>query len=75
MHQLDKLALYLPQVRALDLSSNPISSVKELNNLLGSGKNLTASGTLKGLVELKLNECLFREKMLQDKEGGEQYQS
>lgn len=76
--QLDKLAHSLPHLRALDLSNNPVKNINELDVLLARGEkkgNATAgAGSLKSLVELKLNGCTFRENLLGQENGEEKYQ-
>ncbi|WWC94780.1 hypothetical protein V866_001629 [Kwoniella sp. B9012] len=71
--QLSKLPLTLPDIRALDLSGNPIKNIGELDNLRAAGekkgKATAGAGSLKSLVEIKLNGCFFREKMLQQPDG------
>jgi nuclear RNA export factor len=78
LNQLSRLPLSLPYLRALDLSDNPIHSVKELDELLAAsekkGKANTGLGGLKNLIELKLNGCAFREQTLQKPSGDELYQ-
>lgn len=77
MGQLNKLAHSLPYVRALDLSNNPFAHFSELDSLLApgerKGKASLGIGSLKGLIELKLNDCPVREKTLQTR-GDEAYQ-
>nr|XP_019044229.1 nuclear RNA export factor 1/2 [Kwoniella bestiolae CBS 10118]OCF23159.1 nuclear RNA export factor 1/2 [Kwoniella bestiolae CBS 10118] len=71
--QLSKLPLTLPDIRALDLSGNPIKNIGELDNLRAAGekkgKATSGAGSLKSLVEIKLNDCFFRERMLQQPDG------
>lgn len=78
LHQLSKLPICLPFIRALDLSNNPIAKSDELKHLqsLGEqkGKASSAAGSLKSLVELKLEGTKFREEMLQRPDGGQKYQ-
>ncbi|OXC70687.1 hypothetical protein AYX13_00667 [Cryptococcus neoformans] len=73
LKQLEKLPIWLPDIRALDLSGNPINHISELDNILASGekkgKANAGMGSLKSLVELKLNDCLFREKTLARPDG------
>nr|KIR88407.1 nuclear RNA export factor 1/2 [Cryptococcus tetragattii IND107] len=73
LKQLEKLPIWLPDIRALDLSGNPINHISELDNILASGekkgKANAGMGSLKSLVELKLNGCLFREKTLARPDG------
>jgi nuclear RNA export factor len=67
----------LPYLRALDLSNNPISRINELDELLAAGekkgKASVGAGSLKSLIELKLNGCKFREEMLLKPDGAETY--
>ena len=78
LHQLERLPYSLPHLRALDLSDNPIRHIGELDELLAEGerkgKATAGIGSLKSLTELKLNGCLFREKMLANANGAETYQ-
>ena len=78
LKQLDRLPFFLQHIRALDLSNNPVRSVAELDVLLARGEkkgNATGGfGSLKSLIELKLNGCEFREKILQEPKGAETYQ-
>lgn len=78
LHQLSKLPICLPYIRALDLSNNPIAKSDELKHLQSpgeqKGKASSAAGSLKSLVELKLEGTKFREEMLQRPDGGEKYQ-
>nr|XP_019010256.1 nuclear RNA export factor 1/2 [Kwoniella pini CBS 10737]OCF49037.1 nuclear RNA export factor 1/2 [Kwoniella pini CBS 10737] len=73
LSQLSKLPLTLPDIRALDLSGNPIRSINELDHLRAAGekkgKANAGAGSLKSLVEIKLNDSPFREKMLQQPDG------
>ncbi|ODO05700.1 hypothetical protein I350_04760 [Cryptococcus amylolentus CBS 6273] len=73
LKQLEKLPFWLPDIRALDLSDNPINHIAELDNILASGekkgKANAGMGSLKSLVELKLNGCAFREKTLAMQDG------
>ncbi|RXK37779.1 hypothetical protein M231_04935 [Tremella mesenterica] len=77
--QLIRLPHSLPHIRAIDFSDNPINSFHELSLLAGpgdsKGKALNSHGSLKALVELKFNGCLFREAALKEEGGGEKYQS
>lgn len=77
MSQLNKLAHSLPHVRALDLSNNPFTSFSELDFLLApgerKGKASLGIGSLKSLIELKLNGCPVRENTLKNR-GDEAYQ-
>jgi len=76
--QLDKLPWALPHLRALDLSGNPIRRTVELDHLLApgekKGKANAGSGSLNSLIELKLNDCLFRDQILAGPTGAENYQ-
>ena len=78
LHQLSRLPMCLPHLRALDLSNNPIRKVNELDELLAEGerkgKATAGVGSLKSLTELKMNGCLFREQMLAHANGAETYQ-
>jgi nuclear RNA export factor len=62
----------------LDLSNNPIRSASELDNILAEGekkgKATAGIGSLKSLIELKLNDCSFREAVLAKDGGAETYQ-
>ncbi|KAK8853149.1 hypothetical protein IAR55_003850 [Kwoniella newhampshirensis] len=73
LRQLEKLPMWLPHIRALDLSRNPIRSFNELDNIRAAGekkgKANAGAGSLKSLIELKLNDCQFREKTLQQPDG------
>lgn len=75
---LDRLAFSLPHLQALDLSQNPIQRVVALDSLLGAsekkGKANAGAGSLNNLIELKLNDCTFRETMLAAANGAETYQ-
>lgn len=75
---LSQVPRFLPNLRALDLSENPIREASALDQLLGQnekkGKLVSAKGSLKSLIELKLNGCFFREKTIQEPNGGEKYQ-
>lgn len=76
--QLSRLPLCLPYIRALDLSDNPIPRSDELKHLQSAGeqkgKASTGAGSLKSLVELKLNGVAFRETLLTKPNGAESYQ-
>jgi nuclear RNA export factor len=65
-------------IRALDLSNNPIHSKDELKHLQSAGeqkgKASTGSGSLKSLIELKLEGVKFREELLKQPNGGDIYQ-
>ncbi|TXT05944.1 hypothetical protein VHUM_03705 [Vanrija humicola] len=78
LHQLAKLPLCLPHIRALDLSNNPIAKSDELKHLQSAGeqkgKASTGAGSLKSLIELKLNGVRFREETLQRPDGADIYQ-
>lgn len=78
LHQLAKLPLCLPHIRALDLSNNPIAKSDELKHLQSAGeqkgKASTGAGSLKSLTELKLNGARFREETLQRPNGADLYQ-
>ncbi|WVQ84306.1 hypothetical protein IAT38_006458 [Cryptococcus sp. DSM 104549] len=73
LRQLEKLPICLPDITALDLSDNPIGSFSELDHILAQGekkgKANAGMGSLKRLVELKLNGCDFREKALAQPDG------
>lgn len=77
LSQLSKLAHALPYIRALDLSNNPFTHFSELDHLLASaekkGKASSGIGSLKSLIELKLNDCPVREQTL-TKRGDDAYQ-
>nr|ODN94037.1 nuclear RNA export factor 1/2 [Cryptococcus depauperatus CBS 7841] len=77
LRQLDRLPFWLPDIRALDLSGNPVKHIVELDHLLASGekkgKANAGMGSLKSLVELKLNDCTFREVALTQQDGDAQY--
>ncbi|WRT70302.1 uncharacterized protein IL334_007300 [Kwoniella shivajii] len=77
LFQLQRLPLTLPDIRALDLSGNPIKHISELDHLRAAGekkgKANAGAGSLKSLVEIKLNDSPFREKMLQQPDGAEMY--
>ncbi|WWC91628.1 uncharacterized protein L201_006574 [Kwoniella dendrophila CBS 6074] len=77
LDQLSKLPLTLPDIRALDLSGNPIRGLSELDHLRAAGekkgKANAGAGSLKSLVEIKLNGSPFREKMLQQPDGPDTY--
>ncbi|WVR07757.1 hypothetical protein IAU60_004800 [Kwoniella sp. DSM 27419] len=77
LRQLEKLPNILPDIRALDLSGNPIKAFIELDNLRApgekKGKANAGAGSLKSLIELKLNDCLFRERTLQQSDGEQTY--
>ena len=77
LRQLEKLALALPNLRALDLSDNPIGRYTELDTLLAQGekkgKATAGTGGLKSLIELKLNGCTFREEILKKPKGDDIY--
>jgi nuclear RNA export factor len=78
LSQLSRLPFALPHIRALDLSNNPIASNNELKHLqsLGEqkGRASTGAGSLKSLIELKLNGVKFRDQMLSEPNGGDLYQ-
>lgn len=78
LRQLSRISYSLNHIRALDLSQNPIRDVGELDNLLAKGeqkgKAVTGVGSLKGLTELLLVGCRFREEMLRQPGGDEKYQ-
>ncbi|WOO82011.1 mRNA export factor mex67 [Vanrija pseudolonga] len=78
LHQLAKLPLCLPHIRALDLSDNPIAKSDELKHLQSAGeqkgKASTGAGSLKSLTELKLNGARFREETLLRPNGADIYQ-
>ena len=78
LNQLSRLPFSLPDLRALDLSNNPIRRVGELDELLAQGekrgKATVGVGSLKSLIELKLNDCTFREEFLARPNGAETYQ-
>ncbi|OCF38158.1 nuclear RNA export factor 1/2 [Kwoniella heveanensis BCC8398] len=77
LKQLERLPMNLPDIRALDLSGNPIKAFGELDNLRAAGekkgKANAGAGSLKSLIELKLNNCLFRERTLQQPDGEQTY--
>lgn len=76
--QLQKLPICLPYIRALDLSGNPIHKSDELKHLQSAGeakgKASSGAGSLKNLVELKLDDVKFRTELLAQPGGGEKYQ-
>lgn len=78
LHQLQRLPICLPYIRALDLSDNPVPKSDELKHLQSAGeqrgKASTGIGSLKSLVELKLNGVKFREEYLTQPKGAEAYQ-
>ncbi|KAL7418450.1 nuclear mRNA export, poly(A)+RNA binding protein [Cryptotrichosporon argae] len=77
LHQLSKLPMCLPHLRALDLSNNPIASIHELRALQAAGeqkgKLSLGAGSLKSLVELNLEHTRVRDDMCKTPEGAERY--
>ncbi|ORY33515.1 hypothetical protein BCR39DRAFT_520580 [Naematelia encephala] len=76
-YQFHNLASRLPHIRALDLSQNNFDSILQLEELLSRGEKrgkATGGGGLKALIELKLDGCPFREKMLASPGGDQKYQ-
>jgi nuclear RNA export factor len=75
---LQKLPNALPYIRALDLSGNPIHKADELKHLLSpgeaKGKASSGAGSLKHLVELKLEDVKFRTELLSQPDGDQKYQ-
>ncbi|BEI86932.1 hypothetical protein CcaverHIS002_0702780 [Cutaneotrichosporon cavernicola] len=75
---LQKLPICLPYIRALDLSGNPIHKSDELKHLQSAGeakgKASSGAGSLKNLVELKLDDVRFRIELLAQPGGAEKYQ-
>lgn len=66
LRQLTRLAHFLPSIVALDLSGNPIRESSQLD-ILGAAKGF------RGLLELKLDGCSFREYTLKKPNGEADY--
>lgn len=62
LKQLSRLSQFLPAIVALDLSGNPIRDPGQLD-ILGAAKGF------RGLLELKLDGCTFREETLKKANG------